>query len=133
MTGMRRRRFARVAAGALCWLIAIGHSSAQNNPPTGQIKGHVVDLIGAAIPGAKVFLHREHPNGNEITLVAHTDIHGDFVLVLPEGGYDVLVTSSGFISAVATVAVWRGKAKKLDWKLSVLGCDFPGMNCDTFQ
>ena len=65
--------------------------------------------------------------------VAHTDIHGDFVLVLPEGGYDILVTSPGFVAEVKTLPVLPGKTKKAQWKLEVLDCDFPGMNCDTFQ
>lgn len=65
--------------------------------------------------------------------MAHTDINGNFKLVLPVGGYDVLVTAPGFASGVETVAVPAGKTKKTGWKLKVLDCSFPGMNCDTFQ
>ena len=63
-------------------------------------------------------------------LLTHTDINGDFTLALPEGGYDILVTSPGFVAAVETLPVFAGKTKKGQWRLD---CSFPGMNCDTFQ
>jgi hypothetical protein len=97
------------------------------------ISGHVADTEGATIKGASVFVRRNIPSEETIRLLVHTDIHGDFNLVLPEGGYDVLVTSPGFAAAVETVPVLAGKAKKSQWKLKSLNCDFPGMNCDTFQ
>jgi hypothetical protein len=102
-------------------------------PETGQITGHVVDVVGATIKGASVFVRRNMPSDDNVKLLAHTDINGDFTLVLPEGGYDVLVTSPGFAANVETVAVLARKPRKLRWKLKVLDCTFPGMNCDTFQ
>jgi Carboxypeptidase regulatory-like domain len=110
----------------------LAHSSAQQ-PKTGQISGHVVDVVGATIKGASVFIRRNTPPDEKVELLTHTDIHGDFTLVLPEGGYDVLVTSPGFAANVETVPVFAGKTKKVQWKLKVLNCNFPGMNCDTFQ
>ena len=108
------------------------HSSAQQ-PKTGQISGHVVDAVGATIKGASVFVRRNIPPELNVRLLMHTDIHGDFKLVLPEGGYDVLVTSPGFAAGVETVPVLAGRTRKVQWKLKSLGCSFPGMNCDTFQ
>jgi hypothetical protein len=32
------------------------------------------------------------PPEETITLQTHTDIHDDFTLVLPQGGYDIIVT-----------------------------------------
>jgi Carboxypeptidase regulatory-like domain len=137
MNAMERRRSGRFTHSVILIffgliLFAMKDSLAQQ-PVTGQIKGHVVDSMGATIRGASVFVHRTIPEEDNVTLAAHTDVHGDFVLNLPEGGYDLLVTSPGFASATQTVAIWRGKAKRLEWKLKALGCDFPGMNCDTFQ
>ena len=102
-------------------------------PKVGQISGHVVDVVGATLKGASVFVRRNMPSEEKVELLAHTDIKGDFKLVLPEGGYDVLVTSPGFAAGVRTVAVSAGKTKKIQWKLKILDCSFPGMNCDTFQ
>jgi hypothetical protein len=109
------------------------HSSAQESR-TGQISGHVVDVVGATIKGASIFVRRATtPPDDNIKLLTHTDIHGDFTLVLPEGGYDVLVTSPGFAANVETVPVLARKTMKVQWKLKVLSCNFPGVNCDTFQ
>ena len=90
-------------------------------------------MVGAVIPRASVFVRKNSPSEDNVRVVAHTDIHGDFELLLPEGGYDVLVTSAGFAAVVQTIPVFPGKTRKVQWKLRVLDCDFPGMNCDTFQ
>ena len=134
IVGMKDWRIGiRIAAAAICsGLMMIAASSAQP-PTTGQISGHVVDPVGAVIPRASVFVRKNSASEDNVRLVTHTDIHGDFVLLLPEGGYDVLVTSAGFAAGVKTIAVSPGKTRKAQWKLRELGCDFPGMNCDTFQ
>ena len=98
----------------------------------GQVSGHVVDPAGAIINGASVFVRRTSPPEEVVRLQTHTDMHGDFKLVLPEGGYDVLVTSAGFASRFETIPVWSGKEKKTMWSLKPLDCRFPGENCDTF-
>ena len=113
-------------------LMMVATSSAQG-PTTGQISGHVVDAMGATIKGASVFVRKNSPSEDSVKLVAHTDIHGDFLLLLPKGGYDVLVTSPGFVSGVETIPIFAGKTRKVQWKLKVFGCDFPDMNCDTFR
>jgi len=110
----------------------IARSPAQRTT-TGQIQGHVVDSTGAAIEGAGIFVRRNSPAEDNVRLVAHTDARGDFILPLPEGGYDVLVTSPGFVSAVETIPVFPGKTRRAQWKMKALGCDLPGVNCDTFH
>jgi hypothetical protein len=102
-------------------------------PQTGHITGHVVDAVGASIKGASVFVRRNTPSADEIKLLTHTDVNGDFTLLLPEGGYDVLVASPGFAANVQTVATTDRKSRTLLWRLKVLDCTFPGMNCDTFR
>jgi len=98
---------------------------------TKQISGQVVDPVGAIISKANVFVRKNTFQSEEdVRLLGHTDIHGDFKLVLPEGGYDILVTSPGFASGFQTVPVWAGKKKKIEWKLRPLDCNFPGVNCD---
>jgi len=99
----------------------------------GRISGHVVDSAGAIIQVASVFVRRTIPPEENIRLLAHTDTHGDFKLMLPEGGYDVLVASPGFASGFKTVPVLTEKEKKMVWKLGPLDCSFPGINCDTFR
>jgi hypothetical protein len=102
-------------------------------PQIGQITGHVVDVVGATIKGASVFVRKNAPSEADVRLLTHTDINGNFKLDLPDGGYDVLVTSPGFAASVETIAVTHGKPRKFQWKLKTLDCSFPGMNCDTFQ
>jgi hypothetical protein len=129
---LRQIRMCSCLMVALVCVVNATHSSAQQ-PKTGQISGHVVDVVGATIKGASVFVRRHIPSEENVKLLAHTDVHGDFRLLLPEGGYDVLVTSPGFAAAVETVPVSAGKEKKVQWKLKSLDCSFPGMNCDAFQ
>ena len=124
----RRIAFAIIFFG----LTMIATSSAQK-PKTGQVSGHVVDVVGATIKGASVFVRKNTPSEDNVRLVTHTDINGDFILLLPEGGYDVLLTSPGFVAGVKTIPTFSGKTRKTQWILNVLGCDFPGMNCDTVQ
>jgi len=105
----------------------------QGSTPSGRVDGHVVDSVGAVIPGADIFVRPYSAKKNEIKLAGHTDLHGDFTLTLPAGGYDVIVTSQGFESKTQIVLSRVGKTTKLVWKLTMLSCDFPTMNCDTFQ
>jgi hypothetical protein len=121
------------------WLVAIllaitivGQPRAQQQS-TGEIRGHVTDAMGAAISKAAVFVHRTDSSEEIVRLAIHTDREGNFDLVLPEGGYDVLITSRGFASVLEVIPVWHGKTKSVTWKLKPLGCDFPNMICDTFQ
>lgn len=97
---------------------------------TGQLSGHVADATGAIIQRASVFVRRTDPPEEEVKLQAHTDGHGDFKVTLPEGGYDILVTSPGFASKLQTVPVLAGKSKTVRFKLGPLDCSFPGINCD---
>jgi hypothetical protein len=83
----------RIAVAVIFSGLMIATSSAQG-PTTGQISGHVVDSGGATIKGASVFVRRNSPSEDNVRLVAHTDIHGDFLLLLPKGGYDAGMTSS---------------------------------------
>jgi hypothetical protein len=101
--------------------------------PSGQVSGHVIDTVGAVIPGADVFVRSYSARGKDITLAGHTDRNGDFTLTLPAGGYDVIVTSPGFQSKIQIVLSKVGKTTKILWKLAALNCDFPSTNCDTFQ
>jgi len=134
MTGVRKRRITFCAHLALAagFVMNATHSQVQQ-AKSGQIIGHVVDAVGATIHGASVFVRSNIPPEEKVELLAHTDINGNFKLVLPEGEYDVLVTSPGFAAEVETVPVSAGKDKKVQWKLKVLDCSFPGMNCDTFR
>lgn len=122
---------ARLIVAAAC-VVNASHSSVQQ-PKIGQISGHVVDVAGATIKEASVFVRKNVPSEESVRLLVHTDIYGDFKLVLPEGAYDVLVTSPGFAAGVETIPVLAGKTKKVQWKLKPLDCNFPGMNCDTVQ
>src|ERR1700679_413421 len=108
----------------VCGLMTIGPSAAQRTT-TGQISGYVTDTTGAVIARASVFVHKHSPSEDEVKLISHTDSNGEFVLTLPEGGYDILVTSPDFSAEVETVSILSGKTKKLQWKLKVVGWDFP--------
>ena len=99
----------------------------------GRITGHVVDVVGATINDASVFVREHTASDADMKLLTHTDIKGDFTLDLPDGGYDVLVTSPGFAASVKTIGVTSEAPRGLHWKLNVLDCSFPGMNCDTVQ
>jgi hypothetical protein len=121
-----------VVAAICLGAIMIPVSSAQV-PASGQIRGHVVDTVGATIKGVSVFVRKNGPSEERVKLVTHTDMQGDFVLRLPPGGYDALVASPGFAAGVETVAVLVGKTRKIQWKLRALDCDFPGVNCDSVR
>jgi hypothetical protein len=100
---------------------------------TGRMIGHVVDVAGGSIGGANIYVRKDMPSDADVKLLTHTDTNGDFTLNLPDGGYDVLVTSPGFDASVKTVAIVHGKPSKFQWELKPHSCSFPGMNCDTFQ
>ena len=117
---------------AMVCLGTFTHSSAQQTQ-TGQLNGHVLDVVGATIKGASIFVRRHSSPDENTKLLTHTDINGNFTLSLPEGGYDVLVVSPGFAASVETIPVMARKTRKAQWRLKVLNCDFPGVNCDTFQ
>ena len=127
---LQLRRFVMVAA-----LASLGLTSVLNGQvsQTGRMLGHVVDVAGASIKGASIFVRRDMPSDADVKLLTHTDINGDFTLNLPDGGYDVLVTSPGFDASVRTVAIVHGKPSRFQWKLKPHDCSFPGTNCDTFQ
>ena len=134
IVGMKNRHIDRhITVAVICFGLMMIATSLAQRPNTGQISGHVVDTEGATIKGASVFVRKYSPSEDNVRLVAHTDTHGDFVLLLPEGGYDVLVTSVGFASGMETIPILPGKTRKVQWKLRVLDCNFPSMNCDTFQ
>jgi hypothetical protein len=116
-------------------LITLWQSRALSGQPTqtGRINGRVVDIVGATIKGASIFVRKTTPSDSDVKLLTHTNIKGDFTLELPDGGYDILVTSPGFAASVETVAIVHGKPSKFQWKLKPLNCSFPGMNCDAFQ
>jgi len=114
-------------------LVLNAAQSPSQQPKMRQLRGHVLDAAGAIIQGASVFVRRTIPPAENVRLLAHTDIHGDFKLMLPEGGYDVLIASPGFASGFKTVPVLTEKDKRVVWKLGPLDCSFPGINCDTFQ
>ena len=127
-----RTRHTSWLAVAVTWLL-IGNSSMATPPKQGHIHGSVLDEVGATISGASVYVHNVKALGEDIKLATHTDVHGVFDLVLPEGGYDVLVVSPSFSASVKSVPVREGKTARIEYKLKVLDCSFPSMNCDTFQ
>src|ERR1700761_2014446 len=83
----------------------------------GRITGHVVDVVGATINDASVFVREHTASDADMKLLTHTDIKGDFTLDLPDGGYDVLVTSPGFAASVKTIGVTSEAPRGLHWKL----------------
>lgn len=100
---------------------------------SGPMFGRVVDVVGATIRGASVYVRKTTSSDADVKLLAHTDINGDFTLELPDGGYDVLVTAPGFNASVKTMGIVHGKPNRFQWKLRPHDCSFPGMNCDTVQ
>ena len=90
--------------------------------------------MGAAIGRANVFVRAYSylSSNDKVELASHSDGSGNFVVTLPAGAYDILVTSTGFESKLQTVVVQAGKTAKVQWKMTVQPCDFPNVNCDTF-
>ena len=99
----------------------------------GQIHGNVADQLGAVIARSNVFVHAYAKTADKIELATTTDLKGNFTLTLPEGAYDVVVTSSGFKSVLKTVVVRAGKTSEVRLTLQAQPCDFPTVYCDTFQ
>jgi len=98
----------------------------------GTVRGHIVDPVGAVIPRANIFVHASY-GADKVEYMAASDQQGNFVLTLQPGGYDILVTSPGFEASVQTIGVRAGHTEETRWKLKPHSCEFPGVNCDTFQ
>lgn len=132
MAGMKRRW---ISWGAYVVLLVMCICNAApllaQQPKGGRVSGHVVDEVGATIKDASVLVRKRSPSDDSARVMTHTDVKGDFTLDLQEGAYDVLVAPPSFVTAVQTIAVSAGKTRKTLWKLTVLSCDFPGMNCDS--
>ncbi len=108
----------------------VSYFAGAQNSQLVHVTGHVGDVTGAAIARAVVLMLNRSPD-QSARLRTQTDLHGNFAMSLPEGGYDILVSSAGFQAGVKTVGIERGKGQKLTWKLMALSCKFPGVNCDT--
>lgn len=124
---MTRKSWTRIAI-AIFLHLPICFANAQKQQSR-RVTGRVDDVMGAVISRATVIVLNRLPDQN-VRLTVQTDVHGNFTVELPEGGYDILVTSPGFQAAVQTVGISQ-KDRKLNWKLKALGCNFPGVNCDT--
>ncbi|WP_035347069.1 carboxypeptidase-like regulatory domain-containing protein [Edaphobacter aggregans] len=125
----------RKMAGLILCLTLCVHLIAQSTAKSAKVSGHVVDPEGAVIGKANIYVRRNMPAEEKIELATHSDANGNFVLNLPAGAYDVLVTSVGFESKVQTILVRAGIETKTQWKLTVPSelCNFPSVNCDTFK
>ncbi|MGE3372970.1 MAG: TonB-dependent receptor [Vicinamibacteria bacterium] len=98
------------ALGLLLLLLALP-ASAQNS---GRVTGKVLDSSNAiSLPGAVVEVVGQDR-------VAHTDMDGYFVLVLPAGEYQLKASFSGYKERVATgVSVAAGGEARLDFALAL--------------
>jgi hypothetical protein len=126
-------RLSTYLALGICGLSLISISAAVPKATTGQISGRILDSSGAVVGGASIFVHRTDSVDDKISIVAHTNSSGEFAVDLPEGGYDVLVTARGFKGGLKTVPVWNGKKATFELRLKAMDCNFPRVNCDTFQ
>jgi hypothetical protein len=75
-----------------------GHQSAAEQTPSAQgsasVSGVVLDVSGAAVPGAQVSL--THRDGTQLRML-HSEGNGDFAFTkLPAGSYLVIVSAKGF-------------------------------------
>jgi len=113
--------------------ISLALSAQTQQARTGQINGHVVDPKGAYIADAAVFVRAYRKASDKIELMTHTDRNGDFTLTVPEDAYDIVVSSPGFKSVLRTVVGSPRKSNRITFTLPIEDCDFPGVNCDTFQ
>ena len=84
----------------LCWLAALVLGSALlAQETTGSIMGSVLDLTGAAIPGAKVTI--TNTDRNAVIRNTETGADGDYTAPsLPIGHYSVAVEVKGFKKAI---------------------------------
>jgi hypothetical protein len=125
----------RKTAGLILYLTLCVHLIGQSTAKLARISGHIVDPEGAGIGKANIYVRRNLPAEEKIELATHSDAYGNFVLNLPAGAYDVLVTSVGFESKVQTILVRAGIETNTQWKLTLPSelCDFPGWNCDTLK
>ncbi len=105
----------------------------QTEVPHGELRGSVTDEAGRAIKGANIFAHRSISLwADKIELVGQSDVNGNFILNLPAGAYDILVTAYPRSAQSQTIVVKTGTHLYPNWKLPLARdiCDFPDMNCD---
>ena len=85
-------------------------------PIPSTISGTVRDAGGRPVAQARVYFVRGPVALQDV--VALTNEEGEFVLSAPaEGTYEIGISADGFAPAVATAAVRRGQATRLELQL----------------
>lgn len=123
-----------IFAAALSFILAAHAQQPKNGAAAGYVTGEVMDVMGAAISNASVYVRAYAPASEKMELLTHADHYGKFSLTLPAGAYDILITALGFEAKAQTILVRLGNTRKTEWKLTLPpeSCDFPGFNCDDF-
>ncbi len=99
----------------------------------GSVRGEVVDTMGAKIVHATIRVLDE--KSRKTVGTARSDQDGRFnVLALAAGRYLIAASSSGFSEKLIDIGIVQPDTdvfRKI--RLSILDCDAPHMNCDTFS
>ena len=114
-----RSRLARLGLCALVVLLGLTAAapSAFAQTSTATVRGHVQDSTGAVLPGATITLTNQ---GTKAMTTAVTDDHGQYLLSVFPGAYDLKVELSGFKTfEQKNVALAPSDARGLDVKLEV--------------
>jgi len=93
-----------------------------------KITGSITDSQGAAILGARIFIHWDH-SGSEVGLTTNSGIKQDVVLTtnasgafstnLPPGFYDVFISAAAFSPDCRKVRLNTGQTLTLNPKLNI--------------
>ena len=119
-------------------LLVVAHVIFAQGPkdwPMWQVR--VVDSEGAAIQSAHVYVHNMgagdiRPDGDAaVTYVADSTAGGELKIPASVQPRDLLVFASGFKPWVGFLDSGPS-SKKLEVKMQVIPCDYPGVVCDTF-
>lgn len=109
------RCYWRVVGGVMgLWMFSVIGVKAQ----TGFIQGHITDVRGDSLAGARVSATSPAATAPQ---VAFTDVSGRYVIsALPAGTYAVTVTFDGFVTQqIAGVIVASGERRSLDVALDI--------------
>ena len=107
--------------GLALGLVLLTAALAQQAPKS-HVTVQVTDVTGAAVPKALVQIHRAN---RELEFSSQTDGKGDVNFDLPQGDYELSVTSLGFYFKSRPITVDAAPAQKIAAKLVPGGCPIP--------
>ena len=95
----------KALAAAVLWVTFVCTANAQS--AQSKISGTIVDVAHAPIPRSQAFLHKR---SDLVVLPLSVNDKGHFETTLPDGYYDLFVSSAGFRPYAKSIKVVAGRS-----------------------